>query len=417
MEITVAEILDSELLKDAKVIAGKPGLYRPVSSVTVGEVPDIADWLKGGEVVLSTLYAVSEDPAAQLQFVRTIISKNASALFIKPGRFVKELEKALVQEAKDAEFPLIKVPNEVRWTDLVREIYDRMIKTEVEIRMKGDLIDDLLAGQYKPDELVRRAGFLGADLAGGSVGMIIDIDDFGAMIKEQNLDEKAIQRVKRELLGTATWVVRTTSSKSLVSLKSDDVIVFLTPAETGATDAGEFLEKARRVGEEIGNEFAGRFAGSTVSIGLGRFYADPASMAKTFEEAKTALSISRKLGRAGLLTRFDDVGTYKLLLRAYEQEPQELELLYRESVEPLVTYDKQHKSDLVSTLECFLANDRNLNATAEELFAHRHTVRYRLERIAGITGLSVDKSEDLERLGLGLKAMRLLGGLHHDGVA
>jgi PucR family transcriptional regulator, purine catabolism regulatory protein len=48
VEITVAEILQSDFLKDAKVIAGKRGLFKPVSSVTVGEVPDIADWLKGG---------------------------------------------------------------------------------------------------------------------------------------------------------------------------------------------------------------------------------------------------------------------------------------------------------------------------------------------------------------------------------
>lgn len=417
MEITVAEILQSDLLTDAKVIAGKQGLYRPVSSVTVGEVPDIADWLKGGEVVLSTLYAVSEDPAAQLEFVRKIIARNAAALLIKPGRFVKEVQKAMVKEAEDAAFPLIKVPNDVRWTDLVREIYDSMIKTEVEIRMKGDLIDDLLAGQYKPEELVRRAGFLGADLSGGCLGMVVDIDDFGGLIKNKKLDEQAIQRVKRELLNAASWVVRTKSSKSLVSLKSDDVIVFLTRPEEDPEDVGEFDKRAVVIGEEIGMSFANRLAGSTVSIGLGRFYSDPASMGKTFEEAKTALNIGRMLGRRDTVTRFDDVGTYKLLLRAYEQEPEELELLYTESVAPLVAYDAKHKSGLITTLERFLGNDRNLNATAEELFAHRHTIRYRLERIAEITNLNVDASEDLERLSLGLKAMRLLNGLRPGNIA
>jgi sugar diacid utilization regulator len=415
VEITVAEILKSDFLKSAKVIAGKKSLYRPVSSVTVGEVPDIADWLKGGEAVLTTLYAVSEDPRAQLEFVNRIISSPAAALLIKLGRFVKDLNPDIVKAAKAAGFPLIEVPQDVRWTDLVRDIYDSMIKTEVEIRMKGDLIDDLLAGQFKAEELVRRASFLGADLSAGSLAMYADIDSLRETITKNSLDEQAVQKLKREVLNAATWAVRSYSRNSLISLKSDNVIVFLTPPEDMA-DA-PVAHDAVRLAEEIKNSFSTRFNDVTISVGLGRFYPSSEHMLDTMEEARTALSIGRTLGRKDSITAFDDVGTYKLLLRAYEQEPAELQLLYSESVAPLAAYDKQHKSDLVATLECFLRNDRNLNATAEELYAHRHTVRYRLERIAEISGLNVDKSEDLERLSLGLKAMRLLSGLNPDSVA
>ncbi len=410
MEITVAEILGSDLLTEAKVIAGQAGLYRPVSSVTVGEVPDIADWLKGGEVVLSTLYAVSSDPHAQLEFVRKIIAKNAAALFIKPGRFVKGLEKTLVAEAKQADFPLIEVPNDIRWTDLVREIYDRMIKSEVEIRMKGDLIDDLLAGQYKPDELVRRAAFLGADLVAGSVAMVMDIDAFSDLIVAKRLDEQAVQRMKREMFNAATWAVHTHNRTSLISLKSDNVIVFLTPI--ASDDPAGLASTAIRLGQEIKDGYRARFAGSTVSVGIGRFYPRAADMAKSLEEARTALSISRTLGRADSVTRFDDVGVYKLMLRVYEHSPEELTDLYVETVRPLVEYDAKHHGDLLLTLERYLANDTNLNNTAEELFTHRHTVRYRLERLEAITGLNIDRSEDLEKISLGLKAMRLLRGLN-----
>jgi len=409
MEITVAEVLASDLLKDAKLIAGKKGLYRPVSSVTVGEVPDIADWLKGGEVVLSTLYAVSEDPNAQQEFVRKIIDKQAAALLIKPGRFVKKPGKALVKQAEEADFPLIEVPNEIRWTDLVRDIYDSMIKTEVEIRMKGDLIDDLLAGQFKPDELVRRAGFLGADLSAGSLAMIVDIDGFSAVIDKLKLDEQGIQRLKREMLNIATWVIHSHNKKSLVSLKSDNVIVFLTPPE-GAS--GETVaEEVARLADEVKDGYKALYAGITLSVGLGRFYEHPDGLIKTFEEARTALGIGRTLGRSDHVTRFDDVGVYKLLLRAFEESPDDLRALYAETIGPLAEYDTKHRSELVRTLTEYLENDTNLNHTAASLFTHRHTVRYRLERIAEITGLSADRSEDIEKLSLGLKADQLLAGL------
>ena len=49
-----------------------------------------------------------------------------------------------------------------------------------------------------------------------------------------------------------------------------------------------------------------------------------------------------------------------------------------------------------------------MNATAAAIFAHRHTVAYRLERVKELTGLDPTQSEDRERLGLGLKAYRII---------
>ena len=60
------------------------------------------------------------------------------------------------------------------------------------------------------------------------------------------------------------------------------------------------------------------------------------------------------------------------------------------------------------TLATYLACDCNMNSTAAAIPAHRHTVAYRLERVHELTGLDPTRSEDRERLGLGLKAHELL---------
>ena len=49
-----------------------------------------------------------------------------------------------------------------------------------------------------------------------------------------------------------------------------------------------------------------------------------------------------------------------------------------------------------------------MNATAQAIHAHRHTVGYRLERVKELTALDPLRSEDRERLGLGLKAHRII---------
>jgi len=47
--------------------------------------------------------------------------------------------------------------------------------------------------------------------------------------------------------------------------------------------------------------------------------------------------------------------------------------------------------------------------TSARLFTHRHTIRYRLERVRDLSGLDVASTDGREKLGLGLKAMRVLG--------
>ena len=91
------------------------------------------------------------------------------------------------------------------------------------------------------------------------------------------------------------------------------------------------------------------------------------------------------------------------------EDPAELQRFYAETVEPLVAYDEQYETDLVQTVEAFLDADGNVAGTAQRLFTHRHTIRYRLERVRELSGLDVGSTDGREKLCLGLKAMRVLG--------
>ena len=106
---------------------------------------------------------------------------------------------------------------------------------------------------------------------------------------------------------------------------------------------------------------------------------------------------------------FEETGAYRLLLSAMSENPAELQRFYAETVEPLVAYDEQYATDLVATVEAFLDADGNVAGTAQRLFTHRHTIRYRLERVRELCGLDVGSSDGREKLSLGLKAMRVLG--------
>jgi purine catabolism regulator len=74
----------------------------------------------------------------------------------------------------------------------------------------------------------------------------------------------------------------------------------------------------------------------------------------------------------------------------------------------LSAYDARHDTELLATLQAFLAHHGSTTETAEALNFHRHTVGYRLARVHEVSGLSPYESDGRERLSLGLKAHHIL---------
>ena len=112
-------------------------------------------------------------------------------------------------------------------------------------------------------------------------------------------------------------------------------------------------------------------------------------------QAEHALTLGRALHGEGRTTHWDELGPYCFVLN---QPAHEIRAFAERLLGPLVT-DAAH-AELVDTLEAYLRTHGNLNAVARQLYLHRNTVRYRLRRIAKLTGANLDDPDT--RLGLQL---------------
>ncbi len=128
-----------------------------------------------------------------------------------------------------------------------------------------------------------------------------------------------------------------------------------------------------------------------------------------------AASLLAELRAHGLAIGDGDEDTYRLLAGVLIHSPDELDTLRERTIAPLEVYDAAHETELLATLERFLAQHGSTTDTAEAMALHRHTVGYRLARIHEVCGLSPYESEGRERLSLGLKAKRLLLALERRG--
>lgn len=288
------------------------------------------------------------------------------------------------------------------------ELDKERVRLETELGVRGDFVDDLISGHYGSlDLLLQRAGYLGADLSDGALALIVDIDDFARYLGRRPMKEPAIQELKRRLADAVRLQARELFANFLTGPRSDNVILLIGASEDAPR--AELPDRAQRLATQIQRYVRGLLPDLTVSIGIGRYTANPSELTNAYSEAEVALEIGHRIHGPSSISTFEETGTYKLLFRVMQEDPAELEAFYDDTLAPVVTYDSRYGTELVHTLTTYLGNDASTVKTATELFAHRHTIRYRLDRVGELTGLDVDKSRDREQLTLGLKAMQLLG--------
>jgi len=167
-------------------------------------------------------------------------------------------------------------------------------------------------------------------------------------------------------------------------------------------------DSGRAVADAVLRELTAALPGFGFAVGRSGRAEDAVGIQRAAQEALLAVNVVEGDEDRNSIG-FEETGAYRLVLRAMTEDPEELRRFYGETVEPLAAYDNQYETNLVGTLTTFLECDGNVGATAARLITHRHTVRYRLERVRELSGLDVGSSEGREKLSLGLKAMRVLG--------
>ena len=262
------------------------------------------------------------------------------------------------------------------------------------------------------ENIVARGTELGADLAGGGSVIVAravpqqpEEGDWPARVL--TVAERGARAVERTCLVGAVELRPGGEPIDLDGRERAGEVAVLVPGADG--------ELARRVIGGVRRELEAGLPAFALALGRSRVAGDAADLYRAAAEALLAANVAQAQGVLAL--NFEETGAYRLLLSSMTDNPAELRSFHEETVAPLLAYDEQYETALVRTLETFLDEDGNVAQTAQRLFTHRHTIRYRLERVKELTHLDVSSTDGRERLGLGLKAMRVLGIVPPHGPA
>ncbi|MBL8058417.1 MAG: PucR family transcriptional regulator ligand-binding domain-containing protein [Anaerolineales bacterium] len=191
------------------------------------------------------------------------------------------------------------------------------------------------------------------------------------------------------------WLRPPVVERALVATREQGVVVVIEAASPTA-------------GQELAHKLLKHLSGPTqpLVIGVGQVHPEDRFLRRSYDEAVSAAEIGQRLsqGAAAVYCHWE----LGLLDWLYRLPPEVLGgNLYLQHVQTLATHDRDHRSDLVNTLEAYLEHGGALAEAAASLNVHRNTLLYRLERIEEIAGVDLRNVQQRLNLYVALKSYRL----------
>jgi sugar diacid utilization regulator len=305
-----------------------------------------------------------------------------------PVRVGRDVVGRLLLSAESDLGPIDRALVDIAATGAALEFAKIRASVEVEDRLRGEAIADLLAGTYASEAAMSaRAARLGHDLGQPHDLLVIDLD-----IERSDELERRLAALTREHLAPR-------SPRGLAVMHAGSLVVLATPSVRSESECEALAGELRTVLESV-------VGSGTVTIAIGGTCDRPDAYAPAFAAARRALDLMVKLGRRGAVIGPRQLGPYGLLLGASPRD--ELEAFARGALGPLIEHDRRHGAELMRTLRVFLEKDRVQRRTAAMLFIHVNTVAYRITRIEGLIGRSLDDPSAVFDLTLALRILDVL---------
>jgi len=158
--MTVQEALNLPSLKGLEVVAGKSGLNRKISTVSVMDAPDIYKWMKGGEFLITSAYPIKDDVDYLTSLIERLNEAGIAAFGVKVSRFIGRLPEKAIKTAERLGIPLISIPENYAFTDIINPVLYSIIDQQTAMLMQSEKIHSL---------------FLDLAINGGGVREIIQV--------------------------------------------------------------------------------------------------------------------------------------------------------------------------------------------------------------------------------------------------
>nr|WP_300822132.1 PucR family transcriptional regulator [uncultured Schaedlerella sp.] len=352
-----------------RFIAGEQGWSNSISWVHMVEDTVIIQYFWGKELAVTT--GLGFDTTEKLQkLIEDLIRKHAAGLIINTGNYIFEIPRHLIDYCNENDFPLLTIPWEIHLTDVIKDFSIRIfMQGTADNEISGALIQAIEQPANQEEYRQKLLPYFDED---GTFQVVL--------ITTDHLDE--MDTVERQKLSyrVQVYLEQITHNGNFMYYDSDFMLVVndITGEVLDEIVTG-MVRRAKRRMPEI-----------PLYVGVGSCINDISNLHTGYARAKAAVQMAKK--RKQDLFYFDRMGLYRLLYMV--DDSRLLKEMAEEPLKPLLEYDRERHANYVDTLELYLKHNGSIQAVSEEMFTHRNTVIYRMNKIRELLGTNLEETEE-----------------------
>jgi len=133
MGLTVREALNIYPFSTVEIMGGSKGLDRPIRYLNIMEIPDVAEWLRGGELLFTSGFAVRSSPDMFVPLIEKLAERGVAALAIRPSTYLPEISKGMIETSERVGLPLLKLTRIIPYMDYMEPLLEVVINEQLNL--------------------------------------------------------------------------------------------------------------------------------------------------------------------------------------------------------------------------------------------------------------------------------------------
>lgn len=370
MGFTLADALNqSQEQYHLKLLAGQEGCSNAISWVHMIEDTTIIQQLWGKELVVTTGHGFQSEEEL-FMLIKYLIKYNSVGLIINIGKYIFEIPSAIIDYCNEQEFPLLTIPWEVHLADLIKDFCMRCLYSEKEDRELSKLFQEILTNNQIVEEA--RPQLMSAfDVDGNFQVVLISVegsDNFNAIERRKIAFQIELCFEKIDSSYAFFWY---------------DGYFVLIVNNLKADELKVIIDKMHKRAKK-------RIDDKRVYLGIGSQMKDLGQVYLSYKRAKAAILMAMQFELP--IVFFEDMGVYQILFSI--EDKQILIEMYHRLLQPLIDYDQKHHGELEKTLFYYLIYGESQITMAKNLYMHRNTINYRMNKIKELLNCQLDTFEE-----------------------
>lgn len=388
------DILTLQYANQFRLVSGQQGLGNEISWVHYLEAIEYIDWLRGGELVITTGLCTGDDSATLCEMAEKLIEKEAAGLVISLSSDIPRVPDSFIRYCDIMEFPLFEVAHGVRIVDISKSICTSIVHQQKRSDDRESALLELIHGVRLSDKRLQKLNAIGftSDKVWRIVCIQVHYLEKGKQITETNdvyynerLSEDYVIRIKK-------FIQRYLQRKGHKDiLFSEEENIFWLIQDMPDIELTSYLNDALY-------NVKVSYPGISIRAGVSETFSDVKNLRSSVNHAIDTLKMNSQKHENISMSYYDDMIEYRLFRSV--PSTRTLEEMSSRILKNLLLPENE---ELFNTLAVYLDCDCSAKRTAETMFLHSNTLHYRIHKIEDLLHRSLKKNEDLFDVMLAIK--------------